>query len=96
MVAVALGAELSTGTVEQVYLAARLALLRLLAGDRCPPIILDDPFVTFDAPRTEAVFRLCRDLAHRNQILLFTTHHEYRSCADHVVELPKLAVGEGD
>lgn len=87
---VGLEGELSTGTVEQVYLAARLAIARLLTQGRHPPLILDDPFVTFDAPRTAAVLELCKRLATEVQILLFTCDERHKAVADNVVELPKL------
>ena len=41
--------QLSQGTADQLFLAARLGLVRLVTLDRRPPLILDDPFVTFDA-----------------------------------------------
>ncbi|MBI3979573.1 MAG: AAA family ATPase [Chloroflexi bacterium] len=93
---VALDGELSTGTVEQVYLAARIAIAGLLAQNRRPPLILDDPFVTFDPPRTRAVMELCRRLSTENQILLFTCDDVYRAIADQIIELPSLppAVGQ--
>ena len=40
--------DLSQGTLDIVYLAARLGLVRLVTGDRRPPLVLDDPFVTLD------------------------------------------------
>jgi len=43
--------ELSQGTLDIVYLTARLGLVRLVTGDRRPPLILDDPFVTLDDAR---------------------------------------------
>jgi uncharacterized protein YhaN len=87
---VVLGGELSTGTVEQVYLAARFALAGLLASGKRPPLILDDPFVTFDPSRTKAVFALCKRLSAETQVLLFTCHPGYESMADNVIRLPSL------
>ena len=55
--------ELSQGTVDQVYLAARLGLVRLVTGDRRPPLLFDDPFVTFDDQRARRSFDLLRTLA---------------------------------
>ncbi|MHB1415657.1 MAG: ATP-binding protein [Chloroflexota bacterium] len=89
-VRVTVDGELSTGTVEQVYLAARLALAKLLAHGRRPPLILDDPFVTFDGPRTAAVLALCRRLAAEQQILLFTCDESYAPHADHLIRLPAV------
>ena len=34
-----------------VYLTARLGLVRLVTGDRRPPLVFDDPFVTLDDAR---------------------------------------------
>jgi uncharacterized protein YhaN len=42
--------SLSQGTVDLVYLIARLGLVRLVTGDRRPPLVFDDPFVTLDDP----------------------------------------------
>src|SRR5256714_7649887 len=42
---------LSQGTLDIIYLAARLGLVRLVTGDRRPPLIFDDPFVTLDDGR---------------------------------------------
>ncbi|MDA8219746.1 MAG: AAA family ATPase [Dehalococcoidales bacterium] len=94
-VRVAVDGELSTGTVEQVYLAARLALAKLLAQGRRPPLILDDPFVTFDGPRTAAVLALCRRLAAEQQILLFTCDESYAPHADHLIRLPAVGLPGG-
>ena len=46
--------DLSQGTLDVVYLAARLGLVRLVTGDRRPPLVLDDPFVTLDDERAPA------------------------------------------
>ena len=54
--------ELSQGTLDVVYLAARIGLVRLVTGDRRPPILLDDPFVTLDDARAARALELLRDL----------------------------------
>ncbi len=89
-VEVSLGGDLSTGTVEQVYLSARVAIARLLARGRRPPFILDDPFVTFDVARTRAALALCQRLSADNQVLLFTCHEGYEAMADKVIRLPAV------
>ena len=43
--------SLSQGTLDLVYLVARLGLVRLVTGDRRPPLVFDDPFVTLDDAR---------------------------------------------
>jgi uncharacterized protein YhaN len=54
------GGELSRGTVDQLYLAARLALLDLIYRDAKPPLLLDDPFVKFDPDRGRQAMALCK------------------------------------
>jgi DNA repair exonuclease SbcCD ATPase subunit len=80
--------ELSQGTVDQVYLAARLGLVRLVTGDRRPPLIFDDPFVTFDDDRAVRALDLLHDLARDFQVIYLTTSTRYDAVADAVVEMP--------
>jgi DNA repair exonuclease SbcCD ATPase subunit len=79
--------ELSRGTVDQLYLAARLALLDLLYCDIRPPLLLDDPFVKFDPDRREQAMALCKEIAQEHQVLLFTCHDEYDLHADKLITL---------
>jgi hypothetical protein len=78
---------LSQGTVDQVYLAARLGLVRLVTGDRRPPLLFDDPFVTFDDQRARRSFDLLRTLAADFQVIYFTTSDRYDDAAEVVIEL---------
>ena len=82
--------QLSQGTADQLYLAARLGLVRLVTLDRRPPLILDDPFVTFDPSRAQRALRLIREMAHEHdfQVLYLTCTDRYDSLADEVVVLP--------
>lgn len=80
--------ELSCATREQVYLAARLALTRLLWPDELPPIMLDDPFVNFDPQRRREAVAVVRELAAGAQVLLFTCDEHYDDFADAVIVLP--------
>lgn len=69
-------AYLSSGALDQVYLAARLSLLDLITGDSRPPIILDDTFVTFDdMGRKDQAFNLLKSIAEEYQVLYFTCHN---------------------
>jgi uncharacterized protein YhaN len=79
--------ELSRGTVDQLYLAARLALLDLLYCDIRPPLLLDDPFVKFDPDRREQAMALCKEIAQEHQVLLFTCHDDYDLHADKLITL---------
>jgi len=80
--------QLSQGTLDQVYLTARLGLVRLVTGDRRPPLIFDDPFVTFDDERATRAVALLRELAGDFQVIYLTTSDRYDVAADAVVELP--------
>ena len=80
--------ELSQGTLDQVYLAARVGLVRLVTGDRRPPLVFDDPFVTFDDVRAARAVGLLRDLTTDFQVIYLTTSDRYDTVADAVVVLP--------
>jgi DNA repair exonuclease SbcCD ATPase subunit len=80
--------ELSQGTLDQVYLAARLGLVRLVTQDCRPPMVFDDPFVTFDDDRATRAVAILRQLAADFQVIYLTTSTRYDSLADRVVVLP--------
>ncbi len=61
------------GTRDQVFLAARIAFLELIAGGTHPPLLMDDTFCSFDdMGRKERAFEMLATLAERTQILYFT------------------------
>lgn len=60
----------SDGTVDQLYLALRLAVAEELTPDA--PLVLDDALVRFDDTRLQAALALLRQAAQQKQILLFT------------------------
>lgn len=65
----------SGGTVELMYLALRLSLVRLLEKHGGPlPMLMDDPFVLFDDERTRAGLQVLQENAAGRQMLLFTCH----------------------
>ncbi len=78
---------LSQGTLDLVYLIARLGLVRLVTGDRRPPLVFDDPFVTLDDARAARALALLKSLASDFQVIYLTTSDRYDSAADAVVEL---------
>ncbi len=80
--------ELSQGTLDQVYLAARLGLVRLVTQDRRPPLVFDDPFVTFDDDRAVAAVTILGELARDFQVIYLTTSTRYDALAERVVLLP--------
>lgn len=66
---------LSRGTVEQLYLAVRLAVCNLtLGGEDAPPLLLDDALTNFDDRRMEQALALLLELSTQRQVLLFTCH----------------------
>ncbi len=79
--------DLSQGTLDVVYLAARLGLVRLVTGDRRPPLVLDDPFVTLDDARAPRALELLREVAADFQVIYLTTSDRYDAQADRVVTL---------
>ena len=79
--------SLSQGTLDLVYLAARLGLVRLVTGDRRPPLIFDDPFITLDDARARRALDLLREIARDFQVIYLTTSDRYHDAADAVVEL---------
>ena len=81
-------AALSQGTLDVVYLAARLGLVRLVTGDRRPPLVFDDPFVTLDDERARRALELLRRVADDFQVIYLTTSSRYDEAADAIVELP--------
>jgi DNA repair exonuclease SbcCD ATPase subunit len=78
---------LSKGTVDQIYLAARIGLVRLVTQGRRPPLILDDPFVTFDDQRAARAALLLRELAADFQVIYLACSNRYDGLADAVIEL---------
>jgi uncharacterized protein YhaN len=79
--------SLSQGTIDLVFLVARLGLVRLITGDRRPPLVFDDPFVTFDQARAARAVELLKAVATDFQVIYLTTSDRYDAAADAVVEL---------
>ena len=66
---------LSTGTIDQIFLAARLALLDIITGGCRPPVLLDDTFSNFDdMGRKERAFDILESISGEYQVLYFTCH----------------------
>ena len=66
---------LSAGTVDQLYLALRLAICELaLPSSMSCPLILDDALVNFDDGRMARALSLLAEIAQTRQVILFTCH----------------------
>lgn len=80
---------LSGGTVDQLYLALRLAICELLIPEA--PIVLDDALVFFDDKRAELALRTLRELADSRQVLIFTCQSRERQILDRLAAERKAA-----
>ena len=77
---------MSDGTVDQLYLAVRLASLETYLGkNEAMPLILDDILINFDDERSIATLQILAQLAVRTQVIFFTHHR-------HLVELAKAHI----
>ena len=66
----------SDGTVDQLYLALRLAVARELLPDA--PLVLDDAMVRFDDLRLQAAMRILKLESQTRQVIIFTCHGRER------------------
>ncbi len=65
--------QASIGTIDQIYLALRLAIADIInSNDNILPLIFDDCFAMYDNNRLEATLRFLSGL--NSQILVFTCH----------------------
>ena len=60
----------SDGTVDQLYLALRLAVAEELTPDA--PLVLDDAMVRFDDKRLATALNILEETAENKQVILFT------------------------
>ena len=60
----------SDGTVDQLYLALRLAVAEALTPDA--PLVLDDALVRFDDQRLATAMDILKEMANTKQVILFT------------------------
>ena len=85
--------HMSEGTLDQLYLALRLAGLdRYLQADRGMPLLLDDLFITFDDVRTTAGLRVLDQLADRVQVIIFTHHTHVADLATKALPADRIHV----
>ena len=70
----------SDGTIDQLYLALRLAVAEELTPDS--PLILDDALVRFDDTRMQAALAILEELAKNRQVILFTCQQREGNAAN--------------
>ena len=66
----------SDGTVDQLYLALRLAVAEALTPDA--PLVLDDALVCFDDDRLAAALEMLQQAAEEKQVIIFTCQSRER------------------
>jgi DNA repair exonuclease SbcCD ATPase subunit len=76
---------LSKGTVDQVYLSLRLAMVQTMTKDtEQVPMVLDDPFAHYDDSRVLSAMQLMAQVSKRSQVLLFTCREDVVRVAESV------------
>lgn len=85
-------ATLSRGTACQLYLAARLGLVDLLAGGCSPPLIFDDSFSHFDDDRLRRAWEMLLEISRARQVLLLTCTGRYDALAGPGVNIIDLGL----
>lgn len=68
----------SEGTVDQLYLALRLAVAEELTPNA--PLVLDDALVRFDDQRLKAAMEILSEAAEQKQVILFTCQNREQNC----------------
>jgi uncharacterized protein YhaN len=93
--------SLSKGTVDQIYLALRLAMVQSMSeSGESIPLLLDDPFANYDDLRLERALVLLACLSANNQVILFTCREDVVRAAQNVgapvcrIEGPMASVDE--
>lgn len=77
--------SLSKGTVDQLYLALRLALVQSVSETGEPvPMLLDDPFANYDDGRLARTLSLISEISGGNQVVLFTCREDVARAAEAV------------
>ena len=65
--------RVSSGTLDQVYLAVRLACVEFLWPDESMPLLFDDTFALYDRPRLQKTLQWLSE-NYAGQIFIFTCH----------------------
>ena len=73
--------RLSIGTIDQLYLSLRLALVEDLSEEKMP-IILDEPFAYYDTERLKNILRYIAQRFSNHQVMIFTCMHREKKLLD--------------
>ena len=72
--------ELSRATAEQLFLAVRLAKIKL--EEEPLPVLIDDSLTNFDPAHVHRTVEVVSELAHEQQVLVLTCHPTMLDCVD--------------
>ncbi|HLS07164.1 MAG TPA: AAA family ATPase [Bacillota bacterium] len=64
--------ELSKGTIDQLYIALRLAMSKIIGNKHKFPFIIDDAFIHSDEERVANIVEVLQDISKDQQLILFT------------------------
>ena len=88
--------SVSSGTLDQVYLALRLACVRFLWPDEDMPLFLDDTFALYDNDRLAAALRWLSE-NYKGQIFIFTCHtREGQIMSEQQIPFKTLQLGRSE
>lgn len=74
--------HLSKGTVDQIYLALRLAMVQGFSNEgETVPMLLDDPLTNYDDARLSRACHLLQRIGERSQVILFTCRQDVADAA---------------
>lgn len=87
--------EMSDGTIDQLFLALRVAAIEDgLQSHVALPFLADDLFINFDNERARAGFRVLGELAQSTQVLFFTHHSHLLALAEEALGKDGLTICE--
>lgn len=78
--------KLSRGMTDQAYLALHLALTSILSLKFPFPLLIDDPFLSFDPQREDIAVEILREMGKSNQVI-FLSSHKVQKSGDNVIQL---------
>ena len=83
--------ELSQGTIDQLYVALRLAISEIMSEKHGLPFVIDDAFVHFDSIRIKKMIAILQQVSEKQQVILFTCRQEIASA---VTEMKQIDITE--
>ncbi|MBS4761618.1 AAA family ATPase [Carnobacteriaceae bacterium zg-ZUI252] len=82
--------ELSMGTLDQLYIALRLAFIKSVSQRLTLPLIIDDCFVNFDEERRQTMLAILEEFSKTHQIIYLTYQSDVTATNAKVIPLKTL------